>query len=227
MNVVNRLTVFFDGYFRKEGVYSKDAIIAFLKPFIGREEAVLQLTLLLYKNGEESTTDVERIMNAFPKGKEDEMHQYVQIQLDKKQQQAVIAEKAAQPSTSITTTTAANLVHVPTDITTTSTTIGAPTFWGAEAGTAVVPDGWDDLSMSSSVFEDIAKPHAVDDNDAVVDLEEDHEHAHDLAVHNKNKEHVQNRIEADHEKEASVKEKAGNKLSRVTRQTSKRKVLEN
>jgi len=220
MNVVKRLTDFFDGHFRKEGVYSNDAMIAFLKPFIGREEAVLQLTLLLYQNGEESTTDVERIMNAFPKGKENEMHQYVQIQLDKKKEEAAIAEKAA-----ITTTTAANLVHVPTAITTTSTTIGAPTFWGAEAGTAVVPDGWghDDLSMSSSLFEDIAKPHAADDNDTVVDLVVDHE----LAVHNKNKEHVQNRIEADHEKEASVKEKAGNKLSRITRQTSKRKVLEN
>ena len=223
MNVVNRLTVFFDGHFRKEGVYSKDAIIAFLKPFIGREEAVLQLTLLLYKNGEESTTDVERIMNAFPAGKEDEMHAYVQTQLDKKKQQAAIAEKAKAahpPSTDITTTSAANLVQVPTDITTTTTTTttGAPTFWGAEAGTAVVPDGWgDDLSMSSALFEDIAKPHAADD------IEVDHE----LAVHNKEKEHVQNRIEADHEKEASVKEKAGNKLSRITRQTSKRKVLEN
>ena len=109
MNVVNRLTVFFDGYFRKEGVYSKDAIIAFLKPLIGREEAVLQLTLLLYKNGEESTTDVERIMNSFPKGKEDELHQFVQIQLNKKKQQA--AEKAAQPSTTFTTTSTLLLVH--------------------------------------------------------------------------------------------------------------------
>jgi hypothetical protein len=223
MNVVKRLNDFFDSHFRKEGVYSNDDMILFLKPFIGREEAVLQLTLLLYKNGEESTYDVERIMNAFPAGKEDEMHAYVQTQLDKKKQQAAIAEKAKAahpPSTDITTTSAANLVQVPTDITTTTTTTttGPPTFWGAEAGTAVVPDGWDDdLSMSSALFEDIAKPHAADD------IEVDHE----LAVHNKEKEHVQNRIEADHEKEASVKEKAGNKLSRITRQTSKRKVLEN
>jgi hypothetical protein len=222
LNVVKRLNDFFYGHFRKEGVYSNDDMILFLKPFIGREEAVLQLILLLYQNGEESTYDVERIMNAFPAGKEDEMHAYVQIQLDKKKEEAAIAEKAA-----ITTTTAANLVHAPTAITTTSTTIDAPTFWGAEAGTAVVPDRWgrDDLSMSSSLFEDIAKPHAADDNDTVVDLVVDHK----LTVHNKNKEHVQNRIEADHEKEASVEEKAGNKLSRVThtRQTSKSKVLEN
>jgi hypothetical protein len=225
MNVVKRLNDFFDGHFRKEGVYSNDDMILFLKPFIGREEAVLQLTMLLYQNGEESTYDVERIMNAFPAGKEDEMHAYVRIQLDKKkeeEEEAATAEKAT-----IATTTAGNLVHIPTDITTTTTTttIGAPTSWGAEAGKAVVPNGWghDDLSMSSSLFEDIAKPHAADDNDTVADLVVDHE----LEVYNKNKEHVQNRIEADHEKEASVKEKAGNKLSRITRQTSPRKVLEN
>jgi hypothetical protein len=107
---------------------------------------------LLYQNGEESTSDVERIMNAFPKGKEDEMHQYVQIQLDKKQE-AAIAANAGQPSTAITTTTAANVAHVPTAITTT-TSIGHPTFWGAEAGTAVAQDGWDDdLSMTGSLFD--------------------------------------------------------------------------
>jgi hypothetical protein len=79
--------------------------------------------------------------------------------------------------------------------------------------------------MSSYLFEDIAKPHAADDNDTAVDLEVDHQNAHNLAVHNKNKKHVQNRIEADHEKEASVKEKAGNNLSRVTRQHPKEKYL--
>jgi hypothetical protein len=46
MDVVKRLTNFFDGHFRKEGVYSNDAMIAFSKPFIGREEAVLQLTTI-------------------------------------------------------------------------------------------------------------------------------------------------------------------------------------
>jgi hypothetical protein len=81
MNVVKRLIDFFDGHFRKEGVYSNDDMIAFLKPFIGREEAVLQLTMLLYQNGEESTYDVTRIMNAFPAGKEDEMHAYVNTTL--------------------------------------------------------------------------------------------------------------------------------------------------
>jgi hypothetical protein len=220
MNVVNRLTVFFNGHFGKV-VYSEDDIIAFLKPFIGREEAVLQLTILLYQNGEESTSDVERIMNAFPKGKEDEMHRFVQIQLDNK-------KHAAQPSTStaITTTAAAN-AHVPTAITTT-TTIGAPTFWGAEAGTAVVPDGLDDddLSMTGSLFD--TKRQVEDDAHTIPeDIQEDIEDDRSLEEHNKLIRHAKDRVEADHEKETSVKEKTGNKLSRISRQTSKRKELEN
>ena len=80
-----------------------------------------------------------------------EMHQFVQIQLNKKKQQA--AEKATQPST------------MPYYYYNNIYYYWWTSFWGAEAGTAVVPDGWDDLSMSSSLFKDIAKPHAVDDND--------------------------------------------------------------
>jgi len=116
MNVVKRLIDFFDGHFRKEGVYSNDDMIVFLKPFIGREEAVLQLTMLLYQNGEESTYDVARIMNAFPAGKEDEMHAYVNTtlkeyaQLKKKKEldaATAAAAAAARPSVGATSSLAA------------------------------------------------------------------------------------------------------------------------
>jgi hypothetical protein len=59
--------------------------------------------------------------------------------------------------------------------------------------------------------------------DTVVNLEEDHEHAHEMKLH------VQNRKEADHEKDTSVREKAGsNKLARrvATRSNSKLNILE-
>jgi hypothetical protein len=59
------------------------------------------------------------------------------------------------------------------------------------------------------------------------DIQDDIEDDKSLEEHNKLIRHAKDRVEADHEKETYVKEKAGNKLSRVTRQTSKSKVLEN
>jgi hypothetical protein len=100
--------------------------------------------------------------------------------------------------------------------------------------TAMVTDN-DDLSTSPSLFiEDIANPPhtsptTIPPQDAiiqgpVVDIIIDHE----LELHNKMEVHVQNRKEADQEKDTSGRERAGgsNKLFRVTRQASKR-ALEN
>jgi hypothetical protein len=49
MDVVKRLIVFLNGHY--PGAYPEDKMIEFLTPFIGREEAVLQLTMLLYQYG--------------------------------------------------------------------------------------------------------------------------------------------------------------------------------
>jgi hypothetical protein len=96
----------------------------------------------------------------------------------------------------------------------------------------------DDLSTSETPFiEDIANPtppHTLPPQDVIIPTQtpvdiEDHGHAHDLAFHNKNKEHVQNRIEADQEKDCSIREKSGsNKLARriTTRKSSRRSLLE-
>jgi hypothetical protein len=108
----------------------------------------------------------------------------------------------------------------------------------------------DDLSKSETLFiediaapppplfiEDIAAPpppHTLPPQDVIIPTQTpvdivDHQHAHDLASYNKNKEHVQNRIEADQEKDSSIREKSGsNKLARriTTRQSSKRSLLE-
>jgi hypothetical protein len=46
MKVVNRLIIFLNGHY--PGAYPEDKMVEFLTPFIGREEAVLQLTMLLY-----------------------------------------------------------------------------------------------------------------------------------------------------------------------------------
>jgi hypothetical protein len=131
MKVVKRLIGFFDGHFRKEGVYSNDDMIVFLKPFIGREEAVLQLTMLLYQNGEESTYDVARIMNAFPAGKEDEMHAYVNTTLKE-----YALKKKKELDAANTAAAAAARPSASNAITTTTTTTGPTTFWNAEAGVA-------------------------------------------------------------------------------------------
>jgi ABC-type Zn2+ transport system substrate-binding protein/surface adhesin len=81
-----------------------------------------------------------------------------------------------------------------------ATTVGNPSFWGAE--------GADNFSTSNSLFKEdtdklppvkdvhtipqdiVADVDTQDDivptqDDDVVDLEEDHQHAHDLALHNK------------------------------------------
>jgi hypothetical protein len=79
MNVVNRLIAFLNGHY--PGSHPEDKMIEFLTPFIGREEAVLQLTMFLYQNGVEDSAEVVRIMNVFPAGKEDEMHAFVNTQL--------------------------------------------------------------------------------------------------------------------------------------------------
>ena len=75
MNVVNRLIEFYNA--RWGLVSDKNAVMAFLKPFVGREETVLQLVILLCKYGEKSTDWVAHLMKAYPEGKEDEMHAFV------------------------------------------------------------------------------------------------------------------------------------------------------
>jgi hypothetical protein len=93
MKVVNHLIIFLNGHY--PGAYPEDKMIKFLTPFIGREEAVLQLTMLLYQNGVEDSAEIVTIMNAFPAGKEDEMHAYVHTQLKKKKELDAAAAAAA------------------------------------------------------------------------------------------------------------------------------------
>jgi hypothetical protein len=96
----------------------------------------------------------------------------------------------------------------------------------------------DNLSVDNALFEEdnvhtISQDIVVDVEeqaaiiptqvDTVVNLEEDKEHAHEMKLH------VQNQKEADHEKDALVREKTGsNKLARrvATRSNSKRNILE-
>jgi thioredoxin-like negative regulator of GroEL len=96
MEVVNRLIVFLNGHY--PGAYPEDKMTEFLTPFIGREEALLQLTMLLYQNGEEDIAEIVNIMNAFPAGKEDEIHAYVHTQLKLKKELDAAAAAAAIPT---------------------------------------------------------------------------------------------------------------------------------
>jgi hypothetical protein len=89
-------------------------------------------------------------------------------------------------------------------------------------------DSNDKLSVDNTLFKE-DNVHTIPQEiiptqvDTVVNLEEDHEHAHQMKLH------VQNRKEADHEKEISVRGKAGsNKLARrvTTRSNSKQNILE-
>ena len=129
MNVVNRLIDFYNA--RWGLVSDKNAVIAFLKPFVGREETVLQLVILLCNNGEKSTDWVAHLMKAYPEGKEDEMHAFVVN---------AFAEKAAEAEEKAAAATAAAATTVP-DIVTTST---------STALAAMVTDD-DDLSESPSI----------------------------------------------------------------------------
>jgi hypothetical protein len=96
MNVVDRLINFLNGHY--PGAYPREKIIEFLTPFIGQEEAFLQLTILLYQNGVEDCIEIVNIMNAFPAGKEDEMHAYVHTQLKLKKELDAAAAAAAIPT---------------------------------------------------------------------------------------------------------------------------------
>jgi hypothetical protein len=99
MKVVNRLIDFYNA--RWGLVSDKDAVIAFLKPFVGREETVLQLVILLCNNGEKSTDWVAHLMKAYPEGKEDEMHAFVvNAYAEKAATEKAAAEKAGAASTS-------------------------------------------------------------------------------------------------------------------------------
>jgi hypothetical protein len=137
MNVVDRLIVFLNSHHPAE--YPKEKMIEYLTPFIGREEAFLQLTMLLYQNGVENSDVVVNIMNAFPAGEEDAMHAHVHTQLRKKKvldatraaatrandalaTRAAAAAIAAQPSSSLAVAAAAakknspSVEHVPVDL---------------------------------------------------------------------------------------------------------------
>jgi hypothetical protein len=90
------LIIFLNGHY--PGAYPEDKTIEFLTPCIGREEAVLQLPMLLYQNGVEDSAEIVTIMNAFPAGKEDEMHAYVQPKLKKKKELDAAAAAASIPT---------------------------------------------------------------------------------------------------------------------------------
>jgi hypothetical protein len=136
MNVVDRLIVFLNSHHPAE--YPKEKMIEYLTPFIGREEAFLQLTMLLYQNGVENSDVIVNIMNAFPAGEEDAMHAHVHTQLRKKKvldatraaatrandalaTRAAAAAIAAQPSSSLAVAAAAaenspSVEHGPVDL---------------------------------------------------------------------------------------------------------------
>jgi hypothetical protein len=85
MEVINRLIVFLNGHY--PGAYPEDKI--------GRVEAYLQLTMLLYQYGVEDCAEIENIMNASPTGKEDKMHAYVHTQLKLKKELDAAAAASA------------------------------------------------------------------------------------------------------------------------------------
>jgi hypothetical protein len=208
-------------HFTKNLKTRSDAIAA-LSPYVDskREEIYLTLLQMLLEGMPDELNEINNFMRQ-GNGHYDVMFQDLRIHI--REEERVREEAAAADAESETSTPVA---------------VGNPSFWGAE--------GADNLSTSNSIFKEATdKPPPIEDvhtipqdivvdvdthivptqDDVVVDLEVDHEHAHDLALHNKMKLHVQHRKEADHEKDSSVREKAGgNKLARrvTTRQSSKK-----
>jgi hypothetical protein len=195
------------GYFTNDFKTREDAIAA-IYPYVDskREETFLTLLHMLLEGVPDEVKDINKFMLQGD-GHYNEMFQNLRIHI---REEVRLREEAAASETATATVTTTLVVTPSTDIVTT-------------AG--------DDLSMSSIFKEDIAIPPTVEDVHTiprdivipVVNLEEDHEHAHQMKLH------VQNRKEADHEKESSVREKAAgsNKLvRRTTRSNSNRNILE-
>jgi hypothetical protein len=190
------------GYFTNDLKTREDAIAA-ISPYVDskREETFLTLLRMLLEGVPDEVKDINKFMQQGD-GHYNEMFQNLRIHIREEER---VREEAIDAATATTT-----LVVMPS--------------------TDIVTTAGDDLSMSSIFKEDIAISPTVEDvhtipNDivTVVNLEEDHEHAHQMKLH------VQNRKEADHEKEISVRGKAGsNKLARrvTTRSNSNRNILE-
>jgi len=197
------------GYFTNDFKTREDAIAA-IYPYVDskREETFLTLLHMLLEGVPDEVKDINKFMLQGD-GHYNEMFQNLRIHI---REEVRLREEAAASETATTATATA-----------TTTLVVMPS-------TDIVTTAGDDLSMSSIFKEDIAISPTVEDvhtipNDivTVVNLEEDHEHEHQMKLH------VQNRKEADHEKEISVRGKAGsNKLARrvTTRSNSNRNILE-
>ena len=204
------------GYFTNDLKTREDAIAA-IYPYVDskREETFLTLLHMLLEGVPDEVIDINKFMLQGD-GHYNEMFLNLRIHI---REEVRLREEAAASETATTATATA-----------TTTLVVIPS-------TDIVTTAGDDLSTSNSIFkEDIAIPPTVEDVhripqdiviptqiNAVVNLEEDHEHAHQMKLH------VQNRKEADHEKESSVREKAAgsNKLvRRTTRSNSNRNIFE-
>jgi hypothetical protein len=181
---------------------TREDTIAAISPYVDSkwEETFLTLLHMLLEGVPDEVKDINKFMQEGD-GHYNEMFQNLRIHIREEER---VREEAIDAATATTT-----LVVMPS--------------------TDIVTTAGDDLSMSSIFKEDIAISPTVEDvhtipNDivTVVNLEEDHEHAHQMKLH------VQNRKEADHEKDISVRGKAGsNKLARrTTRSNSNRNILE-
>jgi hypothetical protein len=188
---------------------TREEAIAAISPFVvsKREETFLDLLSMLL----ESVPDEAKNVNNFMHNWDGNYHEmFLELRIHIREVERVRNEEEEATATATTTTT------------TTTTTIDLPDN---------MSDSNDNLSVDNALFEEdvhtIPQDIVVDAEEqaatTVVDnLEEDHEHAHQMKLH------VQNRKEADHEKEISVRGKAGsNKLARrTTRSNSNRNILE-
>jgi hypothetical protein len=191
------------GYFTNDFKTQEDAIAA-IYPYVDskREETFLTLLHMLLEGVPDEVKDINKFMLQGD-GHYNEMFQNLRIHIRE-------VDDAATATATATTT----LVFMPS--------------------TDIVTTAGDNLSVSSIFKEDIAIPPTVEDVhtipqdiviptqvDTVVNFQEDHEHAHQMKLH------VQNRKEADYEKDISVRGKAGsNKLARRVTTRSKQNISE-
>jgi hypothetical protein len=180
---------------------TREEAIAAISPFVvsKREETFLDLLSMLL----ESVPDEAKNVNNFMHNWDGNYHEmFLELRIHIREVERVRNEAAATATTAI-------MIDLPDD----------------------VCNSYDNLSVDNALFEEdvhtIPQDIVVDAEEqaatTVVDnLEEDHEHAHQMKLH------VQNRKEADHEKDISVRGKAGsNKLARrTTRSNSNRNILE-
>jgi hypothetical protein len=179
---------------------TREEAIAAISPFVvsKREETFLDLLSMLL----ESVPDEAKNVNNFMHNWDGNYHEmFLELRIHIREVERVRNEAAATATTAI-------MIDLPDDVCNSN----------------------DNLSVDNALFEedvhtipqDIVVGAEEQAATTVVNLEEDHEHAHEMKLH------AQNRKEADHEKESSVREKAGsNKLvRRTTRSNSNRNILE-